>query len=238
MKFGELKSKIEKCLTESYSKNSVKKDIFVFKELVLKNKNVSKLFYLYDELSSKKGLNEEVANEFVNQSITIYENTINKISKNDLKELSSWVGHIKTNNDYSNIDDLFSVGLLNLESKIKSKKIIVENLKSEEIKKNIEVINVPLKSMASVANKTIKSYISNLNEGEQKEVLEILNTPKEKLVEKYNNTKQIVLEKLDKQKESSDLETKKTIDEVVNKLMNENCDELNYFKLKTLSEGL
>lgn len=238
MKFGELKSKIEKCLTESYSKNSVKKDLFVFKELVLKNKNVSKLFYLYDELSSKKGLNEDVANEYVNQATTIYENTINKISKNELKELSLWVNHVKTNNEYSSIDDLFSVGLLNLESKIKSKKIIIENLKSVENKKNVDVINVPLKSMASVANKTIKSYISNLNESEQKEVLNILNTPKEKLVEKYNITKEIVLEKLEKQKESSDSDTIKTIDEVVNKLIQEQCDELNYFKLKNLAEGL
>lgn len=238
MKFGELKSKIEKCLTESYSKNSVKKDLFVFKELVLKNKNVSKLFYLYDELSSKKGLNEDVGNEYVNQSITIYENTINKISKNELRELSLWVNHVKTNNDYSNIDDLFSVGLLNLESKIKSKKIIVENLKSVENKKNVDVINVPLKSMTSVPNKTIKSYISNLNESEQKEVLSILNTPKEKLIEKYNITKEIVLEKLEKQKESSDSDTRKTIDEVVNKLIQEQCDELNYFKLKNLAEGL
>jgi hypothetical protein len=78
MKFGELKSKIEKCLAESYAKDSVKKDLFVFSEMVLKNKNVSKLFYLYDELSSKKGLNEDVANEYINQSIIIYENTINK----------------------------------------------------------------------------------------------------------------------------------------------------------------
>jgi len=238
MKFGELKSKIEKCLTESYSKNSVKKDLFVFKELVLKNKNVSKLFYLYDELSSKKGLNEDVANEYVNQATTIYENTINKISKNELRELSLWVNHVKTNNEYSNIDDLFSVGLLNLESKIKSKKIIVENLKSVENKKNVDVINVPLKSMTSVANKTIKSYISNLSESEQKEVLNILNTPKEKLIEKYNITKEIVLEKLEKQKESSDSDTRKTIDEVVNKLIQEQCDELNYFKLKNLAEGL
>ena len=35
MKFGELKSKIEKCLTESYGKNSMKKDLFVFNVYVL-----------------------------------------------------------------------------------------------------------------------------------------------------------------------------------------------------------
>lgn len=238
MKFGELKSKIEKCLTESYSKNSVKKDLFVFKELVLKNKNVSKLFYLYDELSSKKGLSEDVASEYVNQSITLFENTINKISTKELNEIKDWVGHIKSNNEYSDIDNLFSTGLLNLESKIKSKKVIVEGLQKQNLVEEKEFIKVPLNAMTNVANKTIKSYISNLNESEQKEVLQILNTPKEKLQQKYEITKEIVLEKLEKQKEAGDSETKQTIDEVVKKLTTEQFNELNYFKLKNLSEGL
>jgi hypothetical protein len=238
MKFGELKSKIEKCLTESYAKNSVKKDLFIFKELVLKNKNVSKLFYLYDELSSKKGLSEDVASEYVNQSTILFENTVNKISSKELSELRDWVGHIKSKNEYSDIDNLFSTGLLTLESKIKSKKVIVENLQKETLFENKEFINVPLNAMTNVANKTIKSYISNLNENEQKEVLQILNTPKEKLQQKYEITKEIVLEKLESQKESGDSETKQTIDEVVKKLTTEEFNELNYFKLKNLSEGL
>ena len=50
MKFGLLKSKIEKCLIESYKKDSFKKNMFIFKELVLENKNIGKLFYLYNEL--------------------------------------------------------------------------------------------------------------------------------------------------------------------------------------------
>lgn len=238
MKFGELKSKIEKCLTESYGKNSMKKDLFVFKELVLKNKNVSKLFYLYDELSSNKGLNEDVANEFVNQAIIVYENTINKISPKTIQELQMWVGHIKKDNDYSNIDHLFSKSLLTLESKIKSKKVIVENLKKQEDLIEKEIINVPLKSMTSVANKTIKSYLSNLTESEQNEVLSILNTPKEKLNKEYNSIKNVVLEKLESQKLTSDEETKQKIDEAVKKITTEEFNELNFFKLKSLSEGL
>jgi hypothetical protein len=238
MKFGELKSKIEKCLAESYSKNSMKKDLFVFKELVLENKNISKLFYLYDELSQKKGLSEDVANEYLNQATKIYENTINKISPKTFSEINSWVGHIKTTNDYSNVDNLFSTGLLQLEDKIKSKKVICENLQKTETKQEKEVINVPLNSMLSVANKTVKSYVSSLNEEEQKEVYKILSTPKEKLIESYNDLKEVVLEKLENQKSQSDQETKQTIDQVVNKLTTESFNELNYFKLKTLSEGL
>ena len=104
MKFGILKSKIEKCLVESYNNNTFKDNIFIFNELVKKNKNISKIYYLYDELSSKKGLNESVANDFINESITIYENTINKISKKNLEEISIWVGKVEAKNNYEEID--------------------------------------------------------------------------------------------------------------------------------------
>ena len=38
MKFGELKSKIETYLTESYKKGTLKDNLFIFEQLVLKNK--------------------------------------------------------------------------------------------------------------------------------------------------------------------------------------------------------
>ena len=47
MKFGELKSKIETYLTESYKKGTLKDNVFVFEQLVLKNKSISKIFSLY-----------------------------------------------------------------------------------------------------------------------------------------------------------------------------------------------
>ena len=132
MKFGLLKSKIEKCLVESYANNTLKRDLFVFDQLVVKNNNINRLYYLYDELSSKKGLNESIASDFVNQSINIYENTINKISDLEIKDLELWVGDIKEKNNYQDIDNLFSNNILTLENKIKSKKIILENLTQKE----------------------------------------------------------------------------------------------------------
>jgi len=104
MKVGELKSKIENQLVESYKKNSFKENIFIFEELVLKNKNIAKLFFLYDELSNKKGLSENVANEFINESIVAYENLINKVNPLHLRELNSWVVHQKCKTNYEKID--------------------------------------------------------------------------------------------------------------------------------------
>jgi hypothetical protein len=236
--FGELKSKIEYYLTESYQKNKLKNDIFVFEQLVLKNKNISKIFFLYDELSQKKGLNESVANDFLNESIVAYENLVNKVTLTQKKELKSWIGHVKCENKYKDIDDLFSTNILTLENKIKSKKIILENLKSKKEEEK-EVINVPLNSMVRVANKTVQNYISSLNESERKELKKILSTPKETLIENYNKEKELVVSKLQTKKdEETDSETLKTINQVLNKVQTESFSELNYYKLKQLNEGL
>jgi hypothetical protein len=237
MKFGELKSKIETCLTESYKNKNLKRDLFVFEELVLKNKNISQVFFLYDELSSNKGLSESVANEFINESITAYENLVNKITPNQIKELKAWVGHIKCENTYKNIDDLFSSNVLTLENKIKSKKTILESLKNKPQEQK-EVIEVPLNSMINVANKTVEKYISSLSESEQKELKTILSTPKESLIENYGKIKDEVVNKLNTQKEGSDSETQETINKVLNKVQTESFNELNYYKLKQLNEVL
>lgn len=236
--FGELKSKIETYLTESYSKQTLKDNIFVFEQLVLKNKNISKIFFLYDELSDKKGLNESTATEFIHESITAYENLANKVTPKQIFELKSWVGHVKCENKYQDVDNLFSNNILTLENKIKSKKVITESLKRQK-EESKEVVNVPLNSMIRVANKTVENYISSLNESERKELKKILSTPKETLIENYNNEKENVISKLYEQKDKeSDSDTIKTIDQVLNKLQTESFSELNYYKLKQLNEGL
>ena len=67
--FGLLKSKIENVLLESYSNNTFKNEITTFKKLVLENKNISNLYYLYDELNSPKSLNESFVNDYINECI-------------------------------------------------------------------------------------------------------------------------------------------------------------------------
>ena len=236
--FGELKSKIETYLTESYQNQTLKDHLFVFEQLILKNKNISKIFFLYDELSDKKGLNETTSTEFIHESITAYENLANKVTPKQIFEIKSWVGHVKCENKYQDVDNLFSTNILTLENKIKSKKVITESLKrtKEEFK---EVINVPLNSMIRVANKTVENYISSLNESERKELKKILSLPKETLVENYNKEKELAISKLNDQKNTeNDSETINTIDQVLNKLQTESFSELNYYKLKQLNEGL
>lgn len=238
MKFGLLKSKIEKYIIESYLNDDFKNTLFVFDELILKNKNVSKLFYLYDELSGKKSMNESVANDYINESITIYENTINKISKKQLDEIKMWVGHVKTENQYNEIDNLFSSNILTLENKIQSRKIILENLKKSSQKEDL-IENVSLNTLVEAANKTLNNFLSELNESSKKTLLKVLSEDESKLKGKYEILKETVVEKLEDLKlEEKESDVIKRIDETIQKVSIEEYNKISYFKLFELNKSI
>jgi len=238
MKFGLLKSKIEKYLVESYKNKNFKDSMFVFNELILKNKNVSKLFYLYDDLSSNKSLSESIANEYINESIVIFENTINKISKKQMDEIQLWVGHLKTENKYSDIDNLFSSNLLTLENKLKSRKTILENLKKTTIKEDL-FENVSLNTLVEAANKTVNNYINELDTSSKKRLLKVLSEDDSKLETKYEILKESVVEKLEDLKSTeSESDVVSRIEETIQKVSNEKYDKISYFKLFELNKSL
>mgnify|MGYP000999598810 CR=1 FL=1 len=238
MKFGILKSKIENVLLESYANDTFKDEIKNFKKLVLENKNVSKLFYLYDELNSPKSLSESYAREYINECIKMYENTINKVKPSDLDKIKSWVGNKQVENLYENIDTLFSTDVLTIESKIKSRNIIVESLKKLPVKETTG-IELPLSTMVSVANKTIKSYIETLNESEREELKKLLSEDDSKLSSEFEVIKEDVVSKLTEMKNAStDTTMQNRIDETLTKVLSEKYDKLTYFKLKGLKENL
>ena len=114
MKFGILKSKIENVLLESYKNNTFKDELKTFKKLVIENKNVAKIFYLYDELNTPKGLNESYSNDYINECIKIYENTVNKINQSDINQIVAWVGNKNVESNYTDIDTLLSNDVLTI----------------------------------------------------------------------------------------------------------------------------
>jgi hypothetical protein len=237
VKFGLLKSKIEKLMLESYSNGTFKTEMKNFKKNVLENKNISKLFYLYDELNSNKGLNESIVDDYIYECITIYENTINKIKNSTLVDLSNWVVNVKSDNNYSTIDNLFSNDVLTIESRLSCKKLIKESLKKKPVDKK-DVVNLPLSTMVNVANKTINNFIESLNESEKKELVDFLKTDDKELEGNFEQLKESVAKKLETIKENSDSETKSRINETLEKVVSEKYDKFTYFKLKNLNENL
>jgi rubrerythrin len=241
VKFGILKTKIETLLLESYSNNTFKNEIKTFNKLVLSNKNISKLFYLYDELSSNKGLNESIAKEFVFESITLYENIINRVQDKDIKSIMEWVSKIKVDNQYEHIDNLLgrSNDVLNLENKIKNKKIVVENLQKEPYCENNTNINIPINSMLSIANKSYSEYISNLTESEQKEVIGLLKMDESTLERTFNELRDDAIVKLTLLTvNEGDESVRSTINETINNIKIKTPDRLELVKLRSLIDKL
>ena len=241
MKIGVLKSRVEKLLSESYGKGTFKEEIKNFNRNVLSNKNISKLFFLYDELSTNKGYDQKLAEDFVFESITMFENIINKTDKRDLEKLKKWVISVNSHNQYTDIDNLFynSGDVLHLENKVRSKKVIVEGLKKTQVNENKETILLPLSSMVKVANKSIEDFISNLNESEKKELNLLLKEDELVLVEQFQNLKDEAVVKLVVVLEGeSDESVKNTINETIDNIKSKKFDRLEYFKLKNLVENI
>tara|TARA_R110000796_G_scaffold172051_1_gene289043 strand:- start:5047 stop:5769 length:723 start_codon:yes stop_codon:yes gene_type:complete len=240
MKFGILKSKIEETLLESYKTKTFKEEFKNFKKYVLENKNVSKLFYLYDGLTTNKGLSKDIVDSYINECVTIYENTINKIDTKSLSGLNKWVSNTNSKNIYEDIDTLFSSNVLNITSKIEVRKTISENLQKEVVvTESTFAGNVPFKSMVNIVNSTAKKYIESLNESDKKELMSILTEDEKVLEEKFETLKSEAIGKLNSVIiEEVDVEVKNKVKETMTKLTSESFTKLGYYKLTKLNENL
>jgi len=241
MKIGVLKSKVEKLLSESYGKGTFKEEIRNFNKNVLSNKNISKLFFLYDTLSSKNGLDRKIAEDYVLESITMFENIINTTDRKDLEKLKKWVIGVNSHNSYNDIDNLFygSSDVLHLENKVRSKQRIIEGLIRPTIVEDKEPIMLPLSSMVKVANKTIDDFISNLSESDKKELTLLLKEDESKLIDRFNSLKDDATVKLIFVMENEPSEDiKNTILETIDNIKSKKFDRLEYFRLKNLVDNL
>jgi len=240
--FGTIKTKIENTAVELSKKPQFKRFIFEFKHLVLENKDLSELYYIYDDLSKNKGLPNDIANDYINESIE-YSQILLESQGERLRDISLWINswNKKNINDYYDIDNaIYKKGIKNLESILESKKNIKNILTKEENIKNIsESINIPISSMVKIANENLKKELGYLNENEKKELDEILSLNGEELKENFENIKKVVLENLKGSiNESTDSDLQNTINKTINKIMESKCNHYDYYKLKKLSLGL
>jgi len=231
MTFGQIKSIIEKNLVESYNKpTTFKQTLKEFKHNVLENKNFAKLYSLYDDLSTPKGLTESEAKLYLEEGI----NVIRHILENtQLPKKGSDV-----ENSYEDLDNLVYFTKIDIQERVSSKKKILKSLMSESSKSK-EVVTLPLKSMVNIANQTINSYLDGLDESTKKEVFHVLASKTEDLENEYTNLKESTISKLNtlyEQQSESDMKTK--ISETIEKIQSEIFDQVNYVRLRQLEESL
>ena len=219
MTFGQVKSIIETSLIESYKNESdFKKSLREFKHNVLSNKPMSKVYSLYDQLTTPQGLSESDAKDFLEEGINIIQKLLKEI------KLPKTISESK--NEYSDIDTLVYINKINLSERVSSKKKIINVLISE--KKTLkESINIPIKSMVSIANQTLRSYIENLTE-HTKTLETKFEALRESTIVKLNS----ILEK------EEEFEIKTKISETIDRIKNEKFDQLNFLKLKNLEGSI
>lgn len=235
MKIGVLKSKVEEKLLSSYNKGTFKTEIKNFKKNILENKDLSKLFYLYDELNSNKGFTESFANEFLSESLNSFKEIYPRLKKQSSVE--NWIKDIEVENKYENIDNFLYSDVTKLEEKILSKKSITETLKKKPVVKEA-VINVPVSKMVEVANQTILNHINSMNESEQNELYKFLSQDRKEVEKEFQTLKETVVSKLNLLSESSDTETNNKIQETIAKVSKDEFSIVSFIQLKKLHEGL
>lgn len=232
MTFGNVKSIIEKNLLESYSNEvDFKKSLREFKHNVLNNKSMSKAYALYDQLSTAQGLSEQDAKEFLEEGISL----LNKI----LPTIKLPVGIKESvDNKYSDLDILIHTTNLNLLERVNAKKNIIKVLtsKKETVK---ESINIPIKSMVSIANQTLRGYIENLDEASKKEFFQLISEDTKTLENKFEVLRENTINKLETILENeTEFEIKTKISETIDRLKVEKFDQMNFLKLKSLEESI
>jgi F0F1-type ATP synthase membrane subunit b/b' len=214
-----------------------------FKNLVLENKDISEIYFIYDDLNSNKGLDRDIADDYINESIE-YCQILIESNSSKINNIDSWLNKfVKTNkNNYKNIDNTVYLNSIKdlevvLESKKQIKKVLTENTKKEEVV--TENYNLPISTMVSIANKKLSEEFSNLNESDKNELKQIVSLSSNDLKKEVNGLKEDIVSKLkNKINESSEKDLELTITETINKVMESKVDHYNLYKLRKLNEGL
>ncbi len=232
MTFGQIKTAIENHLIESYkSEKDFKKSINEFKSNILNNKSISKLYSVYDQLSTNQGLNESDAKEFLEEGISVINRILPTIKLPKLAKET-------TNNNYKNIDTLVYTNNLNLSERVNAKKKIIEILKSK--KENLkESIKIPVSSMVKIANQTLENYITNMDDDSKKVFMNVVKSDDKNLKEDYQNLKESTIDKLETiLTNESEEELKSKIQETIEKIKTQDFNQMNYVKLVSLEKNL
>jgi hypothetical protein len=241
--FGTIKTKIEKLFESTYGKPEFKDHIKSFNKMVLENKNVSEIYFIYDELSSNKGLSKDIVDEYISESFEQLRDLINN-NQNKIDLLSSWVNELvlEDTNNYNDIDlQVYTKNVTkNLESLLESKNRIRKTLlcsKEKEISES--TLNIPISSMLQIATKTFNKEFSTLNEEEKKEFKFFTSLNETELKDEINKSKTLVCEKLNLSlNESSDSELREKIQKTLDKINETDYTLTSLYKLKQLEKGL
>jgi hypothetical protein len=233
MKFGQLMSKIEELLINSYVNETAKIELKNFRSLVLENKNASTMFYIYTELSKKKGYDKEIAESFINESLKQIEKFLPKLNT---QKIEYWVKNVVCENNYKDIDNIVYGTPDKIMETVNSKKTLIKLLSESSVTKSH--INLPIETIVNLANKSIKGYIENLDEDSKRDLSKVLMTEDVELSKEFDELKSKTVGKLSNITESLDDVTSKKLQETIEQVQSDTFSKINYVRLYNLYNNL
>jgi hypothetical protein len=233
MKFGQLLSKIEGLMINSYVNETTKLELRNFKKLVLENKNASTMFYIYTELSKKNGYDKTLAEAYINESLRQVEKLLPKLNT---QKIEYWVKDVVSENNYKDIDNLIYNSSDKIMENVESKKTLIKNLsETTEVK---TAIQLPMETLMNIANREISSYIENLDEDSKRDLSKVLMTEDVELSKEFEDLKVKTIHSLSNINESMDDITIKKLQETINQIKGEEFSKINYVKLYNLYNNI
>jgi hypothetical protein len=242
-KFGVLKTKILKKITESYSNKNTDevKDIL---NTIKENKDFKEMYLFYEEIENKYFDDKEIAKLYVEEIQSVLKDKSDKIA-NFTKKLNIKLNNVEINENelYSNLDLLVQgENLSNIDKKIIAKKKLVEHLTTKkEIVKKEETQLVENENLlyAVLANNFNVLYNNSLNESQKKELQGILSLTDEDLEVKIGDLKESILGQVgDILSESKDGDLTGKLTKVKNEVNEMKPSKFNYYRLVQLKNGL
>jgi hypothetical protein len=242
-KFGVLKTKILKKLTESYS-NKNKSEVKDILNTIKENKDFKEMYLFYEEIENKYFDDKEIAKLYVEEIQSVLKDKSDKIAS-FTKNLNTKLKDVEINENelYSNLDLLIQEeNLSNIDKKIIAKKKLVEHLTTKkEIVKKEETQLVENENLlyAVLANNFNVLYNNSLNESQKKELQGILSLTDEDLEVKIGDLKESILGQVGSiLNESNDAGLTSKLTKVKDEVNEMKPSKFNYYRLVQLKNGL
>ena len=233
MKFGQLLSKIEGLMVNSYVNETTKFEVRNFKKLVLENKNVSVMYYIYNELSKKKGYDKTLAESYINESLRQVDKILPKLNT---QKIEYWAKDVVSKNNYQEIDNLIYNSPDKIMENVESRKTLIKTLsETTEVK---TAIQLPMETLLNIANKEISSYIENLDEDSKRDLSKVLMTEDTELSKEFEELKTKTIHSLSNLNDSMDESTTKKLQETIQQIKGEVFSKINYVKLYNLYNNI
>ena len=242
-KFGVLKTKILKKLTESYS-NKNKGEVKDILNTIKENKDFKEMYLFYEEIENKYFDDKEIAKLYVEEIQSVLKDKSDKIA-NFTTKLNEKLKDVEINENelYTNLDLLVQgENLSNIDKKIIAKKKLVEHLttKKEIVKKeDTQLVENENLLYAVLANNFNVLYNNSLNESQKKELQGILSLTDEDLEIKIGDLKESILGQVGSiLNESNDSGLTSKLTKVKDEVNEMKPSKFNYYRLVQLKNGL